>query len=303
MINRKALTNVLAGLLLVAGLGLSETSHAAGSKTAVTLVQQATVAYRAGRYAAAAELFVAAFELSNAPIQLRNAAKAYMKDERWPEAEAAWKRYRKQAGLTSAARSEAAAELRSIKERQSALQAKAEAADARGQAVRAQAETERAQVETERAQVAAERAQADAAEAKRQARQANVNAVRAPPTQAPTPVSPVPGYVLGGIGVAAVVASGALFLHAGSRLSSLDTALETKDAAGKIIGISGAEAQSELSGINSQRNVSVALLGLGVAAGVGGAILWSLAAGAEDDVQASVIKTAGGGFGLISLSF
>ncbi len=266
----QALASVLAALLMVAGL--SPIAQAAPAP-AVTLVQQATAAYRAGRYVAAAELFIGAFELSKSPIQLRNAAKAYMKDARWVEAEATWARYAQQPGLTGAERSEASAEVRSIKERQSALQAKAAAAQA---------------------QAAADLATAEAKNAKHEAQQARLDR--------PAP-SRMPGYVVAGIGAAAVLASAILFVHGNSRLSTLDEALATKDGEGKITGITGASAQSELSGINSERTASAALLGLGLAAGVGGAILWGLAGPSTQDLQASVGPTSGGAFGQLTLRF
>lgn len=239
-------------LALALALGAPSAALAADPDPAVTLVEQAAAAYRAGRYVAAAELFVSAFELSKAPVQLRNAAKAYERAEQLDAALTAWRRYAAQPGLTDAEQGEAAAEIRAIEQRQAAARARADA-DAARQAADAA------------------RAEAQAAQSRAEAAQARADAVReAPPSK-------VGAYVLVGAGAASLVAAGAVFLHAQGRLSDLDEDLATTDGAGRITGISVEQATSERSGIESERTASAVLLGVGLAAAAGGALWWWLA--------------------------
>lgn len=274
-----------AACLVSLGLALcSPASSLAAAKAvdpAVTLVQQGAEAYKAGRYVAAAELFVSAFELSKAPIQLRNAAKAYTKGEQWSQAEATWQRYAALSDLSPAERAEAKAELSALKQRKVAQQAQAEAKTAQAQARAARQEALRA----EAAQAQAER----------------LAAVSTQPAQEPS--SPVLAYALVGTGAAAVLTSAVLFFHANARLNDLDADLAMTNDAGQIDGIRRDDAQSELSGVEAERTASAVLLAVGAASAIGGAALWMLAADEAPPVAASLTPLNGGGYAGLLLSF
>ena len=272
---------MIKGLALALALlvGAPHLARAAEPSPAVTLVQQAAEAYKAGRYLAAAELFVAAFELSKAPVQLRNAAKAYTKADSYEEATATWSRYLEQPGLTASERAEAGAELRAIEAKQAALRAEAEADAARAAAAAAEA----------RAAKAATAPVAPPPEAR----------VTAPPEPSP----PVAAYALVGVGAAAAVTSAVLFFHANARLSDLDRALGTTDGEGKIVGISLEDATSERSGVEAERTASAVLLGAGLAAVAGGVVWWILSDGESAPAEIGVAPRPGGLAAQLSLRF
>ncbi|MCB9649251.1 MAG: hypothetical protein H6730_21985 [Deltaproteobacteria bacterium] len=268
--------------LLTALVALAPLAAPAQGDPAVTLVEQAAAAYQSGRYRAAAELFVSAYELSKAPIQLRNAAKAYTKAEALAEAETTWTRYRDLEGLSGADRAEAEAELAALRERRAATAARAEADEARVQAEAARAE--------------AARAEAARAEAEAQAQ-----AARAAP--APDPGPGVAPWLVLGAGAAAAAASAVLFFHANGRLSDLDTKLGTTDGQGLITGIHRDAAESELSGIEAERTASAVLLGVG-AAGVVGGLLWALLDRPDEaTAEATVWVIPGGAGGQVGFAF
>ncbi len=279
MRGQRAACIVCLGLALVAPA--SSLAATGAPDPAVTLVQQGAEAYKAGRYVAAAELFVSAFELSKAPIQLRNAAKAFGKAEQWPQAQATWQRYAALPDLSPAERAEAQAELSALKQRKVAQQAQAQA---------------------QQAQAQAQAARQDAARAEQQAAQAErLAAASMRPAQASS--SPVVAYALVGTGAAAVLTSAVLFFHANARLNNLDADLAMTNGAGQIDGISRDDAQSELSGVQAERTASAVLLAVGAASAVAGTALWMLAADDAPPVAASLAPLQGGGYAGLSLKF
>lgn len=269
----RAKTALIAVLTL--GLPTSGWAQAGPDAAAVGLVQQATEAYRGGRYQAAAELFISAFELSSAPIQLRNAAKAYAKAEAWTQAAQTWRRYRDLPELSAGERAEAEAELRALDERQAALRSEQAAlqASAEAEAARAQAEAAEAEAARARAELKDEQAR------------------------------PLLGYILVGAGALSVAASAVLFFHADSRLGHLDEGLGRTDAQGRITGVSVATAEDELAGINRERTVSGVLLGVGLSAALGGTLVWVLSGDGEPPVQVGVAPRPGGGLAQVAFEF
>jgi len=259
----------------------SSLAAASAQDPAVTLVQQGAEAYKAGCYVAVAELFVSAFELSKAPIQLRNAAKAYTKAEQWPQAEATWQRYAGLPDLSAAERAEAQAELSALKQRQVAQKAKAQAQEA-------QAQAQAAREEAARAEQQAAQAERLAAASMRPAEESS---------------SPVVAYALVGTGAAGVLTSAVLFFHANARLNRLDADLAMTNGAGQIDGISREEAQSELSGVEAERTASAVLLAVGAASAIAGTALWMLADDEAPPVAASLMPLDGGGYAGLSLKF
>lgn len=226
----------------------------------VAVVKRAAAAYKDGNHREAGQLFERAYELTNLPTQLRNAAKAYQDGQHWSEAVGAWERYRDVAPGPSE-RAEAEAQIALIQEKQAAEKARQEAEAAKKAAAEAEA-------------------RARAAEAK-----------PAPPPAPPPPVAPPPAivtppppassppygaYATMGVGAAALITAGVLFFHADSRLGTLDDQLGTTDGSGLIVGISRADANAELDAINTERNASAVVAGAGVALAAIGVVWWAL---------------------------
>ncbi len=240
------------------------------------LVEQAVSAYKAGRFVAAAELFEEAHRQSHKAAPLRNAAKAYEDGQLPDRALDAWQRYLGLPKLSATERGEAKARIDAITAQLAAAQAQAEAERAQRDADASKKEAARLEAEAQA------RAEADArarAEAERQARaeaEAASKSKEALLAQSPPPArrgwAP---WVVVGAGVATAAVGGGLWLHAQGRLDRLDEGLRQVDSAGRITGISRADAQAELSGLNQERAFSVGAWGIGAAAVVGGAI-WLL---------------------------
>jgi hypothetical protein len=291
-----ALTRTLSSLLVLASFLGAAAEHAqaaapqkrsraasrADKAKATRLVEEAVDLFRAGKFLAAAELFLEAHELSNLPAPLRNGAKAFEKGGDAARALEAWRRYRSLEGLAPAERAEADAEITRFEERERADRAVHEAEAAR-RAAEIEAERARREKPTSTAtksQVAGdeERTNPPAAVAE------PGSSARTPPApssdpriEAAPPVKtgpPLAAWATLGTGSAALAASLGVFLHAASRTSDLDSKLATTDADHHITGIAQSDATTELGAINRERRFSALALGLGAAlAAVGAAWL------------------------------
>ena len=262
----------LAGLAALA-LALSSAPARAGETDtrAAELVKRAVELYRAGTNLEAAQLFLEAFELSHRPAQLRNAAKAFEGAGRIEEALVLWERYRGLAGVGRDELAEAEARIEAIREKRK----NAEALVAVGAA---QAAAEAARLEAEKARAEAVEARAEAARANAGAANASL-AASAPASSGRSRVWPVVTTAGGG----ALIATGVvLWLVQSSQLSDLDAHLADEEG-GRIIGITPAEAERQLSTINSERVAAGVLAVVGVVAAGGGAawLIFGTGSGSE----------------------
>ncbi len=235
----------------------------------VTTMEAAVTAYRAMQFREAGDLFVEVFEQTKVPAQLRNAAKAYTDGDLFDAAVLTWRRYRALDGLEASAVAEADAQIRFIEERRSAEAARAEAEAAKQRAEDAERERREAEARAE-----AERRDA---EAEREAQPGDARTVTPPPVvTSPPPSSPYGAYVTTGVGAAALIVAGALYLHADARLDRLDDQLAMTNASGQVVGVDRADAMSDLEGINAERNASAIVAGVGVATVAIGIAWWLL---------------------------
>ena len=235
----------------------------------VEVVRKAAEAYRRRDYREAGDLFVRAYRLTEIPVQLRNAAKAYEDGELWSEALDAWAEYRTISSLGSTEQAEAEMEIASI-ERQRVLFRKAE--------------EEVALVERQRARSKED----DVRRARLPEPTEDVGNASSPVLTEPSPsalvvpesraAKPLYGaWVTAGAGVTALVAAGIVALHADSRVRGLDDRLAMVDGQGHITGIRQMEAVDELSAINVERNAAVVTAGVGAVALLTGVLWWMLA--------------------------
>src|SRR5688572_7826266 len=197
--------------------------EARAQAAAEVLVERAVAAYKNGDYSKAGAFFLEAYEISGAPAQLRNAAKAYQKADDLERAEDLWQQLSAIESISPAERSEAEAQLGLIEERRKAITAEEEAARAREDALRARTAT------------------------------AAVQAVPAEDRSFRLPIGPV-------VTLAAAIAVGlsgaAVYVHSDMQLDELDERLEMKDSDALITGIDRFDAMDELDGINRERTIA-----------------------------------------------
>lgn len=253
----KCSTKKFSALLFALLLLFSPASALAADKTenqrAAEIAMKAVRLYRNGQNQEAAKLFMEAYAISKRPAQMRNAAKAYEEGGMLDQSAELWQRYRDHVGVNKDERSEADAHLKLIQEKKK----NAEMAKA------AQA-----------AQQAAEAASRSAEQARAQAEAASKQATLVQETRVQEESGPsVPPLVLIGTGAGAAIAGGVLWFVAGSQVNKLDDRIGTTNEQGLITGISRAEIDDEVSGINTTRVVSGVLLSAGAAALVSG-VLW-----------------------------
>jgi len=247
-------------------------THVAGAQErdpelAAEVAKEAVAKYRAGEHAAAAELFVEAHELSGRATPLRNAAKAFEAAGMLDQAMSHWRRYKAHDGVGQDEKAEAAAHIELIKERKRNVEAMNAVEAATKAAQAASRDAERARAEAAAAREAAQTAQ----------------------TQAPGDGrSPLVGILGLSVGGAAVIAGGVVWLLQQNRLSEVDDRLAELDDAGKIVGITPAQLQSELNAINGQRIASGVLLGVGAAALTAGVVWFLLPDESPPDVAVGV---------------
>ncbi len=267
---------------MIALLALLAVAQPDGAKKydPIVAMERAVEAYQAGRFREAGDAFVEIFENTKVAAQLRNAAKAYQDGDLFDAAILTWRRYRALDGLKASEVAEAEARIRYIEERRAAEAARAEAEEAKARADAA----EREKKEAEAARVAAEQ----------RAKLAPPPPPPPPPievvTTPPPPARPYGAYVTTGVGAVALIVAGALYLHADARLGTLDDQLSTRNASGQIVGIHRADAQAELDGINTERNVSAAAAGVGAVALAVGVVWWVLADEAPEPGQTVALR-------------
>ncbi len=225
-------------LLLFAPAGARAEKSAAS-----VLVERAVAAYKQGDFAKAGSFFHEAYELSHAPEQLRNAAKAYQKADDLDSAEASWREFTELDGIGASERSEAEAQLALIAEKRRSIAAEEEARRAREEAARVKTATV---------------------------------AVAAPAPVEPRSVLPVGPIVTLAAAVAVGIAGGAVYWHSEQRLSRLDDQLEIKDSEGRIVGVNRLDAEDQIDAINDEHIVAFALAGVAGAAAIAGAVWWIL---------------------------
>ncbi|MEQ9501635.1 MAG: hypothetical protein RIT81_32490 [Deltaproteobacteria bacterium] len=278
---------------MIALLALLAVAQPEGAKKydPIAAMERAVEAYQAGRFREAGDQFVDIFENTKVAAQLRNAAKAYQDGELFDAAILTWRRYRALDGLKASEVAEAEARIRYIEERRAAAEARAEAEEAKARADAA----ERAKKEAKARADAAEREKNEAEAARLAAEQRAKLAPPPPPpieivTTPPPPARPYGAYVTTGVGAVALVVAGALYLHADSRLGTLDDQLSTRNASGRIVGIDRQDAQAELDGINTERNISAAAAGVGAVALAVGVVWWVLADEAPEPGQTVALR-------------
>lgn len=223
------------------------------NQRAADISMKAVRLYRAGQNAEAAKLFLEAYQISKRPAQLRNAAKAYEESDRLDQSLELWTRYKEHEGVNKDERAEAEAHIQLIAEKKKNAEI-ARAATA-------------AQAAAEQARRAAEAAQIQAAEASKQA--SLVQETRIDSEEK----SHAGAFALIGGGGAAAIAGGVFWFVAASRLTKLDQKIDETNGQGLIIGISPAQVDDEVSGINTTRVVSGVLLTAGATALVSG-VVW-----------------------------
>ncbi len=233
---------------------LSLAAEKTDNQRAAEIAMKAVRLYRNGQHQEAAKLFMEAYAISKRPAQMRNAAKAYEEGGLLDQSAELWKRYRDHVGVNKDERSEADAHLKLIleKKKNEEMSRAAEAARDAAQAASRSAEDARAQAE---------------------AAQKQATLVQETRIQNEGSGPNVPSLVLIGTGAGAAIAGSVLWFVATSKVNSLDDRIGTTNAEGLITGISRAEVEDEVSGINTTRVVSGVLLSAGAAALVSG-VMW-----------------------------
>ncbi len=253
---RAARAALVAAILLPAAA-----SAEAPRDRAIRAAKQATTLYKAGQHAEAAELFLEAHQLTGLSVQLRNAAKALEESGATARAIEAWRKLQALPAATDEERAEA-------REHLARLEPPVVVAPPPPAPFADPAPAEPSAAPTAGDVAADPTPSIDAAPA-------------ADPTSAalletsPPPAKEVnwPAYGLIGGGTASLTGGVILMLASTTALGILDDSLgNTED--GLITGIDIADAQRDLDAINTQRAISGALLGVGAAAIVAGA-LWA----------------------------
>lgn len=225
-------------LLAAPALALAETPR----EQAVRAAKQATVLYKSGQLAEAAELFLEAHRLTGLPVQLRNAAKALEESGATARAIETWTALLELPAASDEDRAEAREHLVRLAPPVVAPPPPPPAATARSDAPADPPASDGPLLVT-----------------------APLDAPERPAW---------PGYALIGAGGAAAVGGTILWIASSSSLSTLDDRLGSTTG-GQITGIDAATAQSDLDGINQQRVIGSALIGIGALAAVTG-ILYAL---------------------------
>jgi hypothetical protein len=233
-----------------------------GKKEAAKLARRAKKHYQRSEFLEAAQLFLKAYELSNVPSQLRNAAKSFEKADALEQAMVQWERYR---GLRISRdeRLEADAHIDLIHEKQRKVQV---------------------QDQVEAARIAAENARLEAEAAKNAVNEAR----NLPPPPPPPPEvvirstepkddsAPIFPWLVIGAGAVLGIVSAVLWAVAQNNLDTLNKRLMIRDGNNLSTELTYEEALDEHGSINTQRNASGALLGTSIAAIVGGGIWLAL---------------------------
>jgi len=244
-------TSIALSIILAAGSAQAETEE----QQAVQEISRAVELYHRGEYRAAAESFLLAHRLSERPVQLRNAARAYEEGDMLDEARELWIRYADQQGLSRADRDEAAAHVRLIDMQREAKRSEllAEAAQRRMRlANRALAEAKDA---ADAREVEVARLQQTLVQVEREHRlELDTHALIT---------------AIGGGAIAA--ASATLYAFSVVHANDLESRLGERSADGRITGIDFAGAEREAARISDERYGA-----LGLAIGAGAALVTSL---------------------------
>jgi tetratricopeptide (TPR) repeat protein len=219
---------------------------ALAQSAAEVLVERAVAAYKQGDYPKAGAFFLEAYELSGAPAQLRNSAKAYQKADDLERARDLWRRFSELESIEPSERAEAEAQLSLIEERRRAAAAEQEAARAREEAQRAQVRT------------------------------ATVTVTQPPPQETPRFELPIGPVITLAAAVVVGLTGAGLYYHSDTQLDDLDDRLEITDSGGLIVGIDRLAAEDELDDINRERTIAYALAGVAGAAAIAGVVWWLL---------------------------
>ena len=261
--------NTRPAIALLAALTLAAAPAKKDIARATAMVDQAVALFRAERYTGAAELFLEAYAITDLPVQLRNAAKAFQLGGDEARALEAWRKYAGRSDVSASEHAEAVAEIARIEEKQTSREAIRASDEARqraeDEAARERAAREAAEERTKTATLA------ETATKAAEPPQLVLHEEPKPPTD--ETASKGPYYLAGGsavLGITAVI----LFAHSGTRLNTLDEALSATDPNGKINGVDQPTAVDRLNSINTERDAARFILGAGIATLATAAVWW-----------------------------